>query len=164
MLSEAFSTCDERPLSLDFLLLLLSLSYTLSPEGEMLEFGNSWQGDFHWNEPASGRYRVRLRIDMYMWESSKQRTECAYEIYSHYSVGNAPSATLRPSISPRPIAFASLSYLVPSRLLSVSWEASSSWYTFLYRDTTFIKSLILNIFHKYISLVKFCSKIRRSLP
>lgn len=50
---------------------------SLSPAGEMLEFGYS-RGDFHWNEPASGRYRVGPRIDMYMRARSEHRAENAH--------------------------------------------------------------------------------------
>lgn len=56
----------------------LFLSLSLSPAGEMLEFGYSREGDFHWNKPASGRYRVGPRIDMYMRARSEHRAENAH--------------------------------------------------------------------------------------
>jgi len=113
----------QRSLSLDFLLslsLYLSLCYTLSPEGEMLEFGYSREGDFHWNEPANGRYRVRLRIDMYMWESSK-RVESGMRIWNLQPLWRRKCAVGHPPPFRMPRAYRlciPLPYLVSCRVFS----------------------------------------------
>lgn len=105
---------------------------SLFPEGETFEFGYSREGDFHWNEPASGRYRVGL-AHRYVYASSeraeRERAECAYEIYSRYSVGNAPPTTPVPQLPslppsnvlsrppvPRSVEFPRASRLSPGRV------------------------------------------------
>lgn len=93
------STRRGKPLSLDS---LLSPALSLPPEREILEFGYSREGDFHWNE-ASQRSLPRRTVHRYVYASSKlaQSGECAYEIYSRLcNVGNAPPATLHPSAPP----------------------------------------------------------------
>jgi len=68
-----------------FLLPMHALCFSPPGEGSLNSAAHSRRGDFHWNEPAMPAVTASdCDADMYTL------AECAYEIYSHRSVGNAP--------------------------------------------------------------------------